>query len=88
MAPKTAVSTTIVKVQKSPMRPPVGFLLLVPAVRGAVYRFIRARVEVRSFSTGRARPRTNERDDIIEGSFEEVDAPREPDARPSGWTRH
>lgn len=69
----------------------VGFALLVPAVRTAAYKAIRARVKVQSFSTdGPARPHhpgDHPRGDVIDGEFREIpddDAP----GGTSGWTRH
>lgn len=63
----------------------VGFALLVPAIRLAVFRWARTRVKVATF-TSQDRPR--QQDNVIEGEFSEVS----PDARdmkgPSGWTKH
>ena len=62
----------------------IGFALLVPGIRGSVYRAIRSRVNVQSFEYGaRAQPRD---DGIIDAEYEDLDAP-EPKG-PSGWTRH
>ncbi|KMW58908.1 FxsA protein [Candidatus Rhodobacter oscarellae] len=75
----------------------VGFLLLVPQVRLAVFGYVRARVKVAQFSMGSApRPGTGAtRDDVIDGEFEEVatkpeevDRPKSPTHGTSGWTRH
>ncbi len=69
----------------------VGFALLVPPVREAVFRFLRGRVQVRSFSMGathRADPYRSEPDDVIDGDFVEVDPEKRPTHRPSGWTKH
>jgi UPF0716 protein FxsA len=76
----------------------LGFALLVPGIRSAVYRAIRARVSVQSFGTpggpsphgpGSGPARSPIRGDVIEGEYHEV---REPERRgkdgPSGWTRH
>lgn len=68
----------------------VGFALLVPAVRSAVFRYVRARVKVQSFQMGpdgRPQPRRPQDDNIIEGDYEHVQ-PRDPNAPPSGWTKH
>ena len=68
----------------------VGFALLVPAIRSAVFRYLKSRVKVQSFEMG-GQPRQNPHPrnhgaDIIDGEFEEV--PRDPNAPPSGWTKH
>ncbi|WP_050928813.1 FxsA family protein [Aestuariivita boseongensis] len=64
----------------------IGFLLLTPPVRLAVYRYVRARVDVQHFEMGPGPQYPPGRDDIIEGEFEEV-KPRDPNAGPSGWTQ-
>lgn len=67
----------------------VGFALLIPAVRAAVYRYLRSRVTVAQFEYGEPR-REPHRPDVIDGEFEELD-PRpthDPNRGPSGWTRH
>jgi UPF0716 protein FxsA len=69
----------------------VGFALLIPPVREAVFRFLRARVQIRSFamgSTHRTETRTSAPDDVIDGDFVEVDPDKRPTHRPSGWTKH
>lgn len=80
----------------------VGFALLIPPVRQWVFKKLRERVTVQSFTMGdqardpsrdpfTARPRTNP-GDVIDGEFTEVTGTKRP-ARtpthgPSGWTRH
>jgi UPF0716 protein FxsA len=71
----------------------IGFILLVPAARKAVMRWIAARVRVERFSYGsdydRPPPsRPMPPGDIIEGEFEEAADGPAPTHRPSGWTRH
>lgn len=66
----------------------VGFALLIPGVRSAVFRYLQSRVTVAQFQYGEP-PRHPNDPDIINGEFTEID----PDARPSrdepsGWTRH
>ena len=65
----------------------VGFALLVPAVRAAVLRALRKRIEVHSVVAGQAQwtQRRPGAPDIIDGEFEVQDEPRD---GPSGWTRH
>ena len=67
----------------------VGFSLLVPGVRQAVFRWIKARISVTQFTMGPnsgTHPRTSE--DVIDGEFQEVEPEKRPTHRPSGWTRH
>ncbi|MDJ0628509.1 MAG: FxsA family protein [Rhodobacter sp.] len=72
----------------------VGFALLMPPVRMAIYRFLRARVKVQSFEMGaQPGPRTGHRappgkGPVIDGDFEEVVPPKQPTHGNSGWTRH
>lgn len=63
----------------------VGFALLVPGIRGKVYRTIRARINVQSFEYGTAQ-RPPQDDGIIDADYEDLDAPHP--KGPSGWTRH
>lgn len=72
----------------------VGFALLVPAVRRAAFNWLRARVQVQSFTMGtetRTRPQ-GRADDVIDGDFEDVTPEKRPThppvEGPSGWTRH
>lgn len=74
----------------------LGFALLMPPVRFAVMRYARTRMNVTTFQMG-AGPRSAgmsrhssgmpPRDDVIDGEFEEVRTPRDPNRPPSGWTR-
>ncbi len=61
----------------------VGLSLMIPAVRSAVFRFVRDRVVVHEFSYGDAQ-RNPPEPEVIDGEFEEVEKP----SGPSGWTRH
>jgi len=61
----------------------VGFLLLVPAFRAAVWHHLQARVRIRGHSTG-----DQERPDIVEGEFHEVSSGRDPASGGSSWTGH
>jgi UPF0716 protein FxsA len=68
----------------------VGFALLVPAIRAAVFRWLRTRVKVMSFTTsanGPARPgpgpgRRPGHPDVIEGEYEVNTAEPERHHRP------
>ena len=68
----------------------IGFALLVPGVRVAVFNAVRSRVTVAHFSAGNAqhgphRYPHGSSGDVIDGEFEEVQEPRDPNAPPSGW---
>ena len=64
-----------------------GLALLVPGVRHAVYRWLRAQVTVASFQMGGAQ-RPTYGGTTIDGEFQELndDLPNQPRG-PSGWTR-
>ena len=70
----------------------VGFSLLIPSVRRAIFTFLKARVKVQSFSVGgdprHAHPQHPRGGDIIDGEYQEVEP--QPNGRPkpkSGWTK-
>jgi UPF0716 protein FxsA len=65
----------------------VGFALLFPPVRSAVYRWLRSRVKVETFSYGEADEPRRGRPEVIDGEYYDVTEPRE-SRSPSGWTRH
>ncbi|PHP28307.1 FxsA family protein [Limimaricola cinnabarinus] len=77
-----------------------GFALLVPAVRGRVFKLLKDRVKVASFEMGQpphgAHPRQpggypgsheRPRDTVIDGDYQELGEGPAP-THPSGWTRH
>jgi UPF0716 protein FxsA len=79
----------------------VGFALLAPPVRHAVFRWARKRVVMTRFEMGSAPqgdPRMDPRyggpqnrrprDTVIEGEFTEVSNDKTPNHPGSGWTRH
>lgn len=76
----------------------LGFALLVPAIRSAVFRYAKSRVKVQTFSMGgssqgmgRAAPQHNgpsAAEDVIDGEFTEVDPNKRATHQPSGWTKH
>jgi len=74
----------------------LGFALLLPPVRRWVFRKLRERVRVQSFTMGAESPRDpfrpDDTGDVIEGDFEDVTRPKrpthEPRQGPSGWTKH
>ena len=72
----------------------VGFALLVPGVRMAVFAYLRSRVKVQSFSMGAGSAQMHPdrhpaaSDDVIDGEFTEVDPERRGVQGPSGWTKH
>lgn len=64
----------------------LGFALLIPAVRQAVFAYLRARVTVQTFQNphqSQTGPTTN--DDIVDAEYREV---KRPTRAPSGWTKH
>lgn len=68
-----------------------GFLLLLPPVRAAVFRHLRSRVKVATFSdhTSTPRPGANPAPgNTIDGEYEEITPKKQPPDTPSGWTRH
>lgn len=72
----------------------VGFSLLIPPVRLALFHWIRARVKVSSFvhtQAGYSNEPPKPRDTVIDGEYSELDeddTPRPTHQPPSGWTRH
>ncbi len=70
----------------------IGFLLLVPAIRRAVFDYARSRVKVQTFHAGGPRDsgRAPEQrpGDVIDGAYTEVEPPKKPTHGSSGWTRH
>lgn len=64
----------------------VGFALLVPGIRLAVFKWARARINVATFSS---HPHQHQqRADVIDGEYAEVDVTPDDKAGPSGWTKH
>lgn len=66
----------------------LGFALLLPPVRVAVFRYLSSRVTVTSFQMGTRTTYTRHpggQGDIIDGEFTEVNPKPDPDAPPSGW---
>lgn len=65
----------------------LGFALLMPPVRVAVFRFAASRVKVQTFQMGPGPQRRaqNEDDDIIDGEFEEVRQNSNSKPGKSGW---
>ncbi|MEM6659898.1 MAG: FxsA family protein [Pseudomonadota bacterium] len=63
----------------------VGFALLIPGVRLAVFRWAQARINVQTFSS---HPQHRPQSDIIEGEYAEVDPDSRDQQSPSGWTKH
>jgi UPF0716 protein FxsA len=79
----------------------IGFALLIPAVRHAVFKWARARIKVSEFSMGASmgghhsgqnpagRPSQS---DVIDGDYEDITPNKNPNQRgvepPSGWTKN
>lgn len=73
----------------------VGFSLLVPGIRQAAYRAIRARVNVQTFGTPGPGPHPRDprtshgtQGDVIDGEYHEIPENQGKDRGPSGWTKH
>jgi UPF0716 protein FxsA len=72
----------------------VGFALLVPPVRVALFRWLKSKVQVQSFTMGGMHEtRTHHREDgVIDGEFEDVTPQKtvtHPGVEgPSGWAKH
>ncbi|WP_425071507.1 FxsA family protein [Sagittula sp. S175] len=75
----------------------VGFSLLIPTVRSAVFKWARNKVKVTSFQMGSdmhmrrepGRPNAaRASEDVIDGEFKEVPQGKQPTHPGSGWTRH
>ncbi len=66
----------------------VGLLLLVPAVRRALMRYLAKRVRVAGFTVGGGGPRTAHGAGVIDAEYVEIDPENAPEHPPSGWTRH
>ncbi|MBI1417227.1 MAG: FxsA family protein [Limimaricola sp.] len=72
----------------------LGFCLLVPGLRKALFSWLRQNVKVSTFTSQGFEARSSNGpgraadDNVIEGDYEEVTAPRRPGQPPSGWTRH
>ncbi|MBW4706710.1 FxsA family protein [Roseobacter sp. YSTF-M11] len=67
----------------------VGFLLLIPAFRTAMFKAIRSRIKVQTFDARPHHPRHRNPDgDIIDGEYSEVPPNYDQIKRPSGWTDH
>ena len=72
----------------------VGFALLLPPVRAAVYKQLRGRVKVQSFTMGagphqtsQAHPPRSPEDRVIDADFEDVTPDDKGPKGPSGWTQ-
>ena len=72
----------------------VGFSLLLPPVRAAVYNHLKTRVKVANFSMGpgpqhqQPDPPRGPQDRVIDGEFEDLGTSNKPARGPSEWTRH
>lgn len=77
----------------------VGFALLIPKLREAVFTYARKRIKVSTFTYGsadmqgqRENPRPGDLNmadpNVIDGEFTEVDPDKRPTHQPSGWTKH
>lgn len=65
----------------------VGFALLVPGIRTAVYRYARTRIHVQSFDMGTGSRQTQHDEHVIDGDFHEINGEHRRQNSPSGWTK-
>lgn len=68
----------------------VGFSLLIPAVRTAAFKAIRARINIQSFGPGAGQQNHGQHPqngDVIDVEFEEVEPEPRKTQGPSGWTK-
>ncbi|MBV1866418.1 MAG: FxsA family protein [Marinosulfonomonas sp.] len=67
----------------------VGFALLIPPIRSALYAYIRARMNVQSFTVGgQSQQRQQHADVVIDGEYEEIkEPPKNTKPGTSGWTK-
>jgi len=61
----------------------IGFALMVPGIRRAVFQFFRSRINVQNFRYGAAKDHESS---VIDVEYEEVEPPKS--SGPSGWTQH
>jgi UPF0716 protein FxsA len=66
----------------------IGFALLMPGVRHALFSYLRRRMKVERFEMGEHPSRPRPADDTIDADYHEIDPPKAPSHRPSGWTKH
>ncbi len=67
----------------------IGFALLIPGVRSAVFGYLRSRVHVQSFSMGQEpKPRQQQGGTVIDADYEDVTPEGKNRPGNSGWTRH
>ncbi len=67
----------------------IGFALLVPGIRVAVFRYLKSKATITHFQMGtgaqfRSDPNQFDQDDVIDGEFTEV-RPRQNPGKPSKW---
>lgn len=76
----------------------VGFALLTPPIRLAIFDYLRKRIEVQRFEMGghhdpfrhppHPETRRKPRDTVIDGDFKDVTETKKPTHEGSGWTKH
>lgn len=66
----------------------IGFLLLVPGIRAAAFRAIKARITVQSFNSPPPQAHRPAAGDVIDAEYTEVKPGPDKAKRPSGWTDH
>lgn len=65
----------------------LGFALLVPRFRDFVWRWLRKRASIQTFSTGH-HPPPPPQDDVVEAEYHEITDSAPDTGKPSGWTQH
>lgn len=74
----------------------VGFALLIPPVRVAMFAFLKSKIKMQSFTVnsefgGQQQPRRPRESGVIDGEYMDItpeDAPKQPPSKePSGWTK-
>ena len=70
----------------------IGFALLVPGIRQAIYKSIRSRVMVHGFDAGGPRQQQNSGShvdgDVIDGEYHKIPSEGSENKGSSGWTKH
>ncbi len=68
----------------------IGFALLIPAVRRAVFAYAKSRIKVQGFTVDAGPdPKQKPSDSVIDGDFVEIKPKSKPtDPGTSGWTKH
>jgi len=67
----------------------IGFALLIPGIRRAVYRYLRQRIRIARFRVGPQNGPPPPGDRVVDAEYRDVsDSRKRPTHEPSGWTKH